>query len=116
MAARGTPRTMPRIPSSTAKSRSGTSDAHGERALQEKYGTTARAGAFYTNQMLDHLNEAMESFLARMDLVFISTADAHGDCDASFRAGPTGFMQVLNEKTLAYPEYRGNGVMASLGN
>jgi predicted pyridoxine 5'-phosphate oxidase superfamily flavin-nucleotide-binding protein len=107
---------MPRIPSSTAQSRSGASDLLGERALQKKYGTTARAGAFYSNQMLDHLNEAMESFLGRMDLVFISTADAQGDCDASFRAGPTGFMQVLNDKTLAYPEYRGNGVMASLGN
>lgn len=25
-------------------------------------------------------------------------------------------MQVLDEKTLAYPEYRGNGVLASVGN
>ena len=29
---------------------------------------------------------------------------------------PTGFVVVLNDKTLIYPEYRGNGVYASLGN
>src|SRR5207342_640215 len=39
-----------------------------------------------------------------------------GDCDASLRAGAPGFLRVLDERTLAYPEYRGNGVMASLGN
>ena len=31
-------------------------------------------------------------------------------------AGPPGFLQVLGERTLAYPEYRGNGAHASLGN
>jgi predicted pyridoxine 5'-phosphate oxidase superfamily flavin-nucleotide-binding protein len=49
-------------------------------------------------------------------MFFLSTADQHGECDSTFRAGPAGFLQVLDEKTLAYPEYRGNGVMASLGN
>jgi predicted pyridoxine 5'-phosphate oxidase superfamily flavin-nucleotide-binding protein len=66
--------------------------------------------------MLDHLNEGMQSFVNRMELVFISTSDARGDCDSSFRAGPAGFISILSDKTLAYPEYRGNGVMASLGN
>jgi predicted pyridoxine 5'-phosphate oxidase superfamily flavin-nucleotide-binding protein len=49
-------------------------------------------------------------------MVFIATADAHGECDASFRAGPPGFVRVLDDRTLMYPEYKGNGVMASLGN
>lgn len=58
----------------------------------------------------------MQGFLGRQEMVFIATADRQGDCDASFRAGPPGFVQVLDEKTLTFPEYRGNGVMASLGN
>ena len=49
-------------------------------------------------------------------MVFISTADANGECDASFRAGHAGFVEVLDEKTLIFPEYRGNGVLASMGN
>ena len=58
----------------------------------------------------------MIEFIDRMEIVFIATADTNGECDASLRAGPPGFLQVLDDRTLAYPEYRGNGVMASLGN
>lgn len=90
--------------------------SRGEHELQDSVHATDRACAFYDNQMLDHLNPLMCTFIARQDMVFIATADAHGECDCSFRAGPPGFVHVLNEKTLVYPEYRGNGVMASLGN
>jgi uncharacterized protein len=107
---------MPRSAKGKSNSRRTSPEAQGERALQQRHGTSARAGAFYSNQMLDHLNDGMQSFVKRMELVFISTSDAHGDCDSSFRAGPSGFISVLSDKTLAYPEYRGNGVMASLGN
>ena len=88
----------------------------GEQQAQEKFGTTGRAAAFYTNQVLPHLNAPMRQFIARQDMVFVATADAKGACDCSFRAGGPGFVQVLDEKTLAYPEYRGNGVLASVGN
>ena len=88
----------------------------GEHALQSRCGTAQRAQAFYEQQMRDRLNPAMRKFLARMELMFVSTADAHGECDCSVRAGQPGFVCVLDERTLAYPEYRGNGVMASLGN
>ena len=88
----------------------------GEHALQERYGTTARARGFYDHQMLDHLNERMQEFVARMEMVFVATADSSGEVDCSFRAGPPGFVCVLDERTLVYPEYRGNGVMGSLGN
>ena len=88
----------------------------GEHELQERYGTARRAAAFYDKQMLDHLNELMREFIGRQEMAFVSTADAHGECDCTFRAGPAGFMQVLDDRTVVYPEYRGNGVMASLGN
>jgi uncharacterized protein len=49
-------------------------------------------------------------------MAFVSTSDATGECDSSFRAGPPGFVRVLDDRTVMYPEYRGNGVLASLGN
>ena len=58
----------------------------------------------------------MREFISKQEMVFIATADSKGECDCSFRAGKQGFVRVLNEKTLLFPEYRGNGVMASLGN
>jgi uncharacterized protein len=87
-----------------------------ERDLQCRYQTTARAGRFYRDQVLDHLNPAMREFVGRQDMAFIATSDGAGECDASFRAGAPGFLHVIDERTIAYPEYRGNGVMASLGN
>ncbi|MBP0458566.1 pyridoxamine 5'-phosphate oxidase family protein [Streptomyces montanisoli] len=88
----------------------------GERLLQRELGTTERATAFYDRQVHAQLTPAMARFIARQSMVFLSTADAAGRCDTSFRAGPPGFVEVLDDHTVAYPEYRGNGVMASAGN
>jgi uncharacterized protein len=88
----------------------------GEHELQAAFGTEARADRFYDDQVRDRLLPAMVEFVGRMEMMFLSTSDAHGECDASLRAGEPGFVQVLDERHLAYPEYRGNGVHASLGN
>jgi uncharacterized protein len=88
----------------------------GEHALQTAYGTEARAGRFYADQVRDRLLPAMIEFVGRMEMVFVASADANGECDSSLRAGPPGFVRVVDDRTLAYPEYRGNGVHASLGN
>ena len=90
--------------------------SEGEHTLQERFGTKQSASAFYDKQMLNHLNSSMRDFISKQEMVFIATADSKGECDCSFRAGKRGFIRVLNEKTLIYPEYKGNGVMASLGN
>lgn len=88
----------------------------GEHELQKKLNTEKRALAFYNSQLLNHLNPEMCQFIAAQEMVFVSTSDLEGNCDASFRAGHAGFVTILNEKTLLFPEHRGNGVMASMGN
>jgi uncharacterized protein len=88
----------------------------GEHVLQAECGTAARAARFYDTQATSRLTAAMQQFVARMEMAFIATSDAAGECDCSFRAGPAGFLRVLDDRTIACPEYRGNGVMASLGN
>jgi uncharacterized protein len=88
----------------------------GEHLLQERLGTRERAERFYGTQVLDHLNEPMRAFLGRQEMMFVATSDAHGECDSTFRAGPPGFVSVVAPDRLVWPEYRGNGVMASLGN
>jgi predicted pyridoxine 5'-phosphate oxidase superfamily flavin-nucleotide-binding protein len=88
----------------------------GEHELQQRYGNAKRANAFYDNQVLDYLTPEMREFILQMKMAFIATSDAHGECDNTFRAGPPGFIRVLDEKTVMWPEYKGNGVMASMGN
>ncbi|MEE2053055.1 pyridoxamine 5'-phosphate oxidase family protein [Nocardiopsis tropica] len=93
-----------------------TPGTEGERYVQTVTGTTERADRFYRDQMLDRLNPRMREFIAQQEMLFIATSDSKGECDSSFRAGPPGFVHVVDEQTLVYPEYRGNGVFASAGN
>ena len=90
--------------------------SNGEHALQQQYDSADRANAFYDAQMLDHLNKRMIRLIQRQEMMFVATADKQGESDCSFRAGLPGFVVVLDNQTLIYPEYRGNGVYASLGN
>jgi NAD(P)H-nitrite reductase large subunit/predicted pyridoxine 5'-phosphate oxidase superfamily flavin-nucleotide-binding protein len=90
--------------------------SEGEHELQAKYGKSMQALAFYKHRVLEHLNPEMREFIARQEMMFVGTADSHGNADASFRAGHANFVKVLDERTLAYPEFRGNGVMSSMGN
>jgi predicted pyridoxine 5'-phosphate oxidase superfamily flavin-nucleotide-binding protein len=88
----------------------------GERALQDALGTRDRAERFSRDQVSAVLTPRMREFIARMEMVWIATSDGAGRCDCSFRSGPAGFVRVLGDDVIAYPDYRGNGVMASSGN
>ena len=90
--------------------------SEGEHYLQQKYGTTQRALRFYDKQVLNYLSPVMKEFIARQEVLFIATSDKHGECDCSFRFGKPGFVRPLDDHYLVYPEYRGNGVLASQGN
>lgn len=46
----------------------------------------------------------------------LSTADSEGRCDASPRGGPSGFIKVLDNHTLAFPDLSGNRLVDSLSN
>jgi predicted pyridoxine 5'-phosphate oxidase superfamily flavin-nucleotide-binding protein len=89
---------------------------HGERQLQDRLGTRQQADAFDARQCLHHLNDTMRNFIGRQKMMFVATADSSGGCDSTLRAGPAGFVRVLDNEHLSWPEFRGNGVMASLGN
>lgn len=58
----------------------------------------------------------MQDFIARQEILIVGTADRHGECDCTSKFGQPGFIRVLDDKYLIYPEYRGNGVFANLGN
>src|SRR5690348_1212232 len=87
-----------------------------ERLLQDRLGTRDRAEQFYKNQVLNHINDRMRDFIGRQEMMFLATSDSRGECDSTLRAGPTGFVTVLDRHRVTWPEYRGNGVMASRGN
>jgi uncharacterized protein len=55
-------------------------------------------------------------FIARCSMFFLATADAEGRPDCSYKGGMPGFVRVLDDTTLAFPDYDGNGMYRSLGN
>ncbi|HRL20227.1 MAG TPA: pyridoxamine 5'-phosphate oxidase family protein [Alcaligenes sp.] len=62
-------------------------------------------------------------FIEALPFFFIATANQHGHCDASYRGCETSKtgkllppLKVIDEKTLIFPDYSGNGLYNSLGN
>jgi predicted pyridoxine 5'-phosphate oxidase superfamily flavin-nucleotide-binding protein len=84
-----------------------------EHCLQVELGTAGRAAGFSARPVRPHPTARMREFIAAQSMVFLASAGLGGACDASFRGGPRGFVRVLDDRTVACPEFRGNGVMAS---
>jgi uncharacterized protein len=59
-------------------------------------------------KQIDHLDEHCRQVIALAPLLFISSANADGQCDVSPKGDAPGFVHVLDEKLLAIPERAGN--------
>lgn len=88
----------------------------GSRRLQDRF--DHRRVADQLERVLVHTNFAPEdrAFINRCSMFFLATADAEGRPDCSYKGGMRGFVGVLDEHTLAFPDYNGNGMFKSLGN
>lgn len=90
--------------------------SEGEHTLQMKYKTQESAKRFYDREVHSYITNVMKEFIAKQTMLFIATSDKDGECDSSFRSAEKDFVLVLSKEKLIYPEFNGNGVMASLGN
>lgn len=54
------------------------------------------------------LHERDIEWIANSPFLVMSTSDAEGNCDASPKGDPPGFVKVLDDRTLAIPERPGN--------
>jgi predicted pyridoxine 5'-phosphate oxidase superfamily flavin-nucleotide-binding protein len=66
--------------------------------------------------MADGVDERHAGRLAAADTFFLATALPGVGADASHRGGPRGFLHVLDERRLVFPDYSGNNYFNSLGN
>jgi uncharacterized protein len=55
------------------------------------------------------------AFIAERDSAYLATASADGQPYVQHRGGPPGFLRVLNDHTIAFPEYSGNRQFISIG-
>ncbi|WP_165763901.1 pyridoxamine 5'-phosphate oxidase family protein [Halalkalibacter urbisdiaboli] len=63
-----------------------------------------------------NLNNNQRTWIEWADTFFISSSNSLGKTDVSHRGGQAGFVNVLNEMTLLFPDYVGNMMFNTLGN
>ncbi|MEX0787009.1 MAG: pyridoxamine 5'-phosphate oxidase family protein [Dehalococcoidia bacterium] len=88
----------------------------GSRSLQERFDTERLANRLEEVIVSDTIDERDKAFIESRDMFFLATADAEGHPNCSYKGGDPGFVRVVDEHTIAFPNYDGNGMYLSMGN
>lgn len=86
-----------------------------QRALQERFDSRRLADRL-AESTTDTISPKHRAFIEAREMFFLATADAEGWPECSYKGGEKGFVRVLDEHTLAFPVYDGNGMYLSCGN
>lgn len=94
------------------------SDLYGSqhRKLQDDFGTTALADAVNSIIVVSEIAPEHQGFIESRDMFFLTTIDHRGFPTCSYKGGNVGLVTVVDNKTLAFPSYDGNGMFLSMGN
>lgn len=87
-------------------------------AEQKKNGSAASYAKYLAPEAPrnDTLGGAETEFIGERDGFYQATVNADGWPYVQYRGGPAGFLHVLDGKTLAYADFRGNRQYMSVGN
>jgi predicted pyridoxine 5'-phosphate oxidase superfamily flavin-nucleotide-binding protein len=88
----------------------------GARALQDELETRRLADALAAHTMHEALTDDDIALIRAQSTVWLSTVDADGWPDVSYKGGDVGFVDVVSPTELRIPMYDGNGMMRSTGN
>jgi predicted pyridoxine 5'-phosphate oxidase superfamily flavin-nucleotide-binding protein len=86
-----------------------------QRALQDRFDTRRLADRL-SEATTDTLGDPYRRFIEARDCFFIATADADGWPQCSYKGGEPGFVRAVDEHTIAFPVYDGNGMFLTAGN
>lgn len=86
------------------------------RELQDTFDTRRLADRLEENVVREWIDADDRAFIEARDMFFLATADEHGAPQCSYKGGDPGFVRVLDERTVAFPCYDGNGMFLSMGN
>lgn len=85
-------------------------------AMQDKFDTRSMAERVGQIIVLPEIDDSHKAFIESRDLFFLTTIDHRGYPTCSYKGGTPGFVKVLDNKTIAFPSYDGNGMFLSMGN
>lgn len=87
----------------------------GNRHWQDRFDTRELADRL-AGRASDQIGTQDREFIEQADMFFLATCDHRGLPTCSYKGGDPGFVRVLDEHWLAFPNYDGNGKYQSMGN
>jgi predicted pyridoxine 5'-phosphate oxidase superfamily flavin-nucleotide-binding protein len=86
------------------------------KAAQEANGSRGYFAEFKGKRQFNKFGAAEAAFIRERDSFYIATVSETGWPYVQHRGGPPGFLRVLDDKTLAFADFRGNRQYITLGN
>ena len=86
------------------------------RNLQDHFDSRRLADRLEQTTVFTEVRGRNKRFIESRDMFFLSTVDRQGRPTVSYKGGAPGFVQVVDNQTLAFPSYDGNGMFLSTGN
>jgi uncharacterized protein len=86
------------------------------RIFQDEFGTRSMADRIEQIAMKTEFGDDEKTFIEDQDMFFLASVDHNGRPTVSYKGGDTGFVKIVDSKTLVFPSYDGNGMFFSMGN
>ena len=88
----------------------------GSRELQDRFDTRRLADRIDDVLVSEEISPSDAAFITSVDHFFLATVSPDGMPTVGYKGGAPGFVQIVDERTLAFPNYNGNGMYLSMGN
>jgi uncharacterized protein len=86
------------------------------RAVQTRMGVDRVWTDFKGHREFDRFTDNEAAFVAERDSFYMATVSQTGWPYVQYRGGPRGFLKFVDDRTLAFADYRGNRQYISTGN
>ena len=86
------------------------------RHLQDRFDTRRLADRISDVKVHYQFTDPEREFIRTRDMFFVATVDRQGQPTCSYKGGDPGFVTIIDDTTLAFPSYDGNGMYLSTGN
>jgi predicted pyridoxine 5'-phosphate oxidase superfamily flavin-nucleotide-binding protein len=86
------------------------------KALQERYGSRRQYARMEEAGSTDRLGPDESAFLEERDSFYMASVGATGWPYIQHRGGAKGFLKVIDDRTIAFADFRGNKQFVSTGN
>ena len=86
------------------------------RAVQAEHGSLAMWDGLEVDRDSDRFTDGEAAFIAARDSFYLASVSETGWPYVQHRGGPPGFLQLIDDRTLGFADFRGNRQYISTGN